>query len=256
MTITQDQLLIAYRSAPEAIQSMYGSEEVSTIISDIGSQYRLPAVISENLERSVGHLLLGLSSPAEFFGNLMLGGTDEQTARGVMEEINQRIFAPLNQQMKAAPQTPQNQEGSEVALSSAVQQEASTELPVPPLMEAPQVAYVPQTLPGSSVPVPAQAVPAMPVYTEPQQYAPNPQSVFPAPNTAPGFSGTKQDPFDVLAVPGTEPLLRSTPPPTPTPPYTPEVATPTQQPIRNPLDVAPQSPIKKEYGADPYREPV
>lgn len=250
--IPKEQIVAAYQNAPETIQETFNSEDTARVIDDIRTKYRLHVDTAGTIGYEVGYLLLGLRSPAEFFGNLMLSGTDEQTARGIMEEINQRIFIPLNQRVRQTPPTiTQNtniavEAGEDVVAPDSLVPPVDIppsppETPIAPaptpvptyqpqsVIQTPQVPFespITQTLPGSSVPVPQQP------WTPPAPSQP-----------VPAFSGTKQSPFDLSAVTAA-PLA---------PPV--QQGSFVQSPITTP-DTSSPSPIRKEFGADPYREPV
>lgn len=182
---TQEQLLEAFRKAPEPIQEAYGGEVMTKVITDIKTKYRLHVDLVGNIEREVGYLMLGLVSPAEFFGTLMLSGTDEQAARGIMEEVNERIFMPLKRQIMESGRAP-----------APVQSYAQAAAPAPakePAVAPPALEYAPpaQTLPGSPepapMPAPAPAAPTPPPVPAPEP-APAPAPPQPVPPPAPAPS--------------------------------------------------------------------
>ena len=145
----KEQVHAAYRRAPEAVQAAFGSETTADIVMDLKTKYRLHVDTAGSLGKEIGYLLLGMRSPAEFFGNLMLEGADEQTARGIMQEVNERIFMPLKRQMTSseAPARPIETYAPVTAPARAPQPEAA--------VSAPSIEYPPaQSLPGSSEPVP------------------------------------------------------------------------------------------------------
>lgn len=144
---TQDQLLEAYRRAPEQIQNAFGGEIMINVVNDIKNKFRLHIDVAGNLEREIGYLMLGLISPAEFFGALMLSGTDEASARGIMEEVNNGIFIPLRREVAGSAKSP-------IAPGSYAEAQPQPE-PVRPSVPPPSVDYeAPKTLPGSPVPAP------------------------------------------------------------------------------------------------------
>lgn len=150
--IPKEQVLAAYERAPQPVREAFNSEVTTNIILDMKSKYRLHVDTAGVFGQEVGYLLLGLRSPAEFFGTLMLSGTDEQTTRSIMEEVNERIFIPLKRQMADAPASPVPAGSYAQAPEPAPVREA----PVP----APFLEYAPApTLPGSPEPVPAPAAP-------------------------------------------------------------------------------------------------
>lgn len=224
---TQTQVLDAFSRAPEPIQEAFSSELTADVVSDIKAKFRLHIDVAGNLGRELGYLMLGLINPAEFFGGLMLAGTDEATAKGIMEEINSRIFIPLKQQVSGAGRVPAP---PPVTYAEAPVVEEKTAPMVPP----PALDYEPAraaTLPGSSEPVPTVA-PSIPTPVQ-QPAMPAPQEVH---TMMSDMLAAKQAPVPAAAV--------SAQPTTPTAPPAPAPA-----PSRS-------NPIAKDYGVDPYREPV
>lgn len=219
---TPEQYITAYRGVPTPIQDLLDDGDlIEKVVSDVQVNYRLHTDDAGTLEEQVRYLLLGLINPAEFFGNLMLAGNDEQTAKGIMAEINERIFIPLKQQVSGAA-------SKETAPPvSYAEDAANDESPAVPVVPPPALEYEPVppvvTLPGSSIPVPApQAVPPPAVVQD---------TVPPAPSIPHTMMS------DMLAA------QRAPVAPAPVP----------QAPA--PLTPAPK-PITKEYSVDPYRESI
>lgn len=217
--LTQEQYIAAYRSVPTAIQDLLDDGDlIEKVVSDLQVRCRLHADIAGTLEQEIRHLLLGVINPAEFFGSLMLAGTDEQTARSVMEEINNRIFIPLKQQVGS---------GSAKEPAPISYAEAAAPTPVPtPIVPPPTLDYAPapvtQILPGSFAAVPVQ----QPI---PEITAPIEAPVIAVPHTMASDMAAAQQ--VQAASPAVAPPVQSQPLP-------------------------PQPPIIKSYGSDPYREPV
>lgn len=217
----RDQMLKAYRSAPSPIQDTLDGELVEKVVSDIQVRCRLHVDVAENLHDEIRFLLLGLVNPAEFFGSIMLSGTDEQTARSIMEEINNRIFIPLKQQATSgAAREPAPISYAETPTAAP----ASAPVAPPPALD-----YAPtpvtQILPGSFAAVPAPVPHPVPEVTATAVEAP---PVVASHTMASDMASAQQ----VQAAPVA-------------------VAAPAQsQPL------TPQPPIIKSYGTDPYREPI
>ncbi len=236
---TQEQLLEAYRRAPEAIQDTYGSELMAGVINDIKTRFRLHVDVVGSIEREVGYLMLGLISPAEFFGSLMLSGTDEQSARGIMEEVNQRIFIPLKRRMSGVTQAPV-MEGTYAN---------TPERPVrEPAVPTPALDYeAPATLPGSPVAAPmplAVSTPPSVVVSESSPISMEAPKVTPAAET----TGSPAPAGNVANNTYTPPTFIASP-------AAPRASAPVQ-PVSVPVQPKPESPLKKEGWADPYREPI
>lgn len=255
--IPQERVIAAYQQAPEPVREVFSSEVTAGVVADIRTQYRLHVDIAGNIGNEVGYLLLGLRSPAEFLGGLILMGTDEQTARSIVQEINDRIFIPLQQKMlrgngnatQDVPQTPINQESVPVA---TMPQPAVAPMPAPAVAfsQPPEIQQpaVPHTAPAAE-PMPIHGQPAFvaavpppfqpqtpPAYTVPPTATPPTQPAAQQPSqSTPSFAPQQQQPFS-------PPSPTFVPPTPPIPPLTP------QQPAA--------SPLTQEYSADPYREPI
>lgn len=194
--IPQEQVLAAYQRAPQPVRDAFNSEVTANVILDLKTKYRLHVDTAGMLGSEVGYMLLGLRSPAEFFGTLMLSGTDEQTARGIMEEVNERIFMPLKRQIMDSGRAP-----------APVQSYTEAAAPTPakePVVAPPALEYAPPapTLPGSPEPAP------MP---EPVASTPPPMPT-PEPAPAPAPPQPVPPPVPASSIP--------TPPPTPSAPAT------------------------------------
>lgn len=247
--IPQERVIAAYQQAPEPVREVFSSEVTAGVVADIRTQYRLHVDIAGNIGNEVGYLLLGLRSPAEFLGGLILMGTDEQTARSIVQEINDRVFIPLQQKMlrgSAAPDVPQapaTEEPMPVAMPPQ-----PTGAPIP----APAVAFSqPPEIQQPAVPYTAPAAESIPIHGQPAfvaavppPFQPQTPPVYTAPPTPPAQQPAQPAPAFVPQPQFSAPPA-FTPPTPPIPPLTPPLP---QQPAANPLT--------QEYSADPYREPV
>ncbi|MES2668474.1 MAG: hypothetical protein V4644_02185 [Patescibacteria group bacterium] len=222
-------------------------------------------------------------NPTEFFGNLVLAGIDEKTAREIMDAINTQIFLPLREEMRNPK--PESSEGPEI-VATVPDEPAATppaaEVPerAKPLMPAMKVEYVlaETTLPGSPVVAPMPPSFSLPVFPttiadkpegtphtgtmEPSVSAkPIHQTFHTMPNAVhqpgwhpaaavhiyvPSQAHGQQQADAPQALPVAVPV-QNTFVPTPVP-----SAITSQQHAEN--YSAPASSIQKEFGADPYRE--
>lgn len=106
--ISKEEARAAYNTAPEAIRNAFNSEATMEAIQNIRNTYGLHVDIAGELGKEVGYMLLGLLSPSEFFGDLILAGIDEKNARIILEELNTKIFIPLQRSIKT-PDSPEEQ---------------------------------------------------------------------------------------------------------------------------------------------------
>ena len=287
--ITGDQVRAAYAMAPPAIQDAFGNKETSDVVKALRDQYQLHVDVAGELGKEVAYLLLGLTNPVQFIERLMQDGIDANTAHAITDAINQRIFLPLREKMRAEPSVPG----------------ADNEAAIPPVPPAPPrapLAPVPSPVATPSVP-PPPAVPIPPPAPRPAPPAPlpppppEPPRPVPPPRAAPlppepSWTPTQElraEPsvrtmaHDVEAmksggmpapIPYTAPKPASPPPapapqmPSPPQPPPPMAPQPVRPPVTEPLRPTPHpqdlhAPDREEvtttlqkYGIDPYREPV
>ena len=228
---TPDQLRAAFQSAPPEIKEAYTNDSLVQVLMDIKSRYQLHVDVSGALRDMLGDLLLGLMTPAEFYGNLVLLGSSEQTARGIMDDLNKQIFLPLRDKMRTRSE--------------------SGAAPLPDYSAPVEPAFVP----------PAPAATVIPTQPEPPIVIPTPE---PAPTTTPISTET---PFpepqirtmahDMAAAKNHEGAQAPIPSAWSAPPAPPPIeATYPAAPKPHIEPVVQQPPVEKTYGVDPYREPI
>ncbi|MBU0750293.1 hypothetical protein KKH15_02130 [Patescibacteria group bacterium] len=210
---------------PAPIQNFLTGPERSAKILELSNKYSLHADQAGVFERAFLFMLLGISTPTEFSEQLRAAGVSEQSVKGLINDVNEGVFKKLRQQ---------EQTDGIAAPSSAPLIEEDDELkplPVP--------AYANPEIPTYSAPTP----PPMPVKTE-REEAPVAPVIEHSMRTMQDDmsrvqSGELQEKRPLPSAWETKPAMHSAP----TPP-----------PVLAPEPVMP--PIKKEYGSDPYREPV
>jgi hypothetical protein len=97
-TFTKEQILEAHKNIPDAVREVFGSEETADLVSAIRGKYALHIDVAGVFSKSLGYLLLGLISPQEFLEELVATGVPDKDARGIVVEINQKIFVPLREE--------------------------------------------------------------------------------------------------------------------------------------------------------------
>lgn len=231
-TYTREQIQTAFQQAPDAIRAAFLSQETAEIIYSLKNQYKLHVDTAGDLGAQVGYLLLGIITPAELFGNLVLAGTDEKTARAAMEEINNRIFLPLREKMRGQAST-----------IPAITTPSYTAAPAP-LFQQPEIRPVinepmPPAAPVAPAPAPlSQVSSADTISSEPQI-----RTMAHDMEDAKNHTGA-QNPIPSAWSNPTTPLapIKDA--------FHIEPAAPKPEPVVQ------QPPIEKTYGVDPYREPV
>lgn len=254
------------------------------------SRYQLHVDAAGQIGKEIGYLLLGVISPMEFIGRLVDSGVDGVTAKNIANDINTEIFLPLQEIMRnpgsyVPARAPESED------DEAAEEPITTPQPIPrELAGLPSVPYasardVPTTLPGSPIaapmpparvqepvhspaPVPAYSVP------EPTVTAPEAHPAYPIP-AAPQqgwhsaaavhiYVPSHGVPFEQMHAPIPAQAREAMPVPVSTheaqEPMAPAaLAAPSSvMPEIAPVAVSapPPTPIKKDYGADPYREPI
>lgn len=204
----------------------------SFVLNELGDTSRL-LMASHNLkvdqagvlERELLLMLLGQEEPAQFAAELKASGVPDATTQAILKDVNERVFKKLREEERqggVAPATPQPapKERSWVEVTPRPTQE--------PLAAAPSYA-------------PAPAVPQTPAPSI-RTMAGDIARANPDAPKAP--AAAQQLPGAPLPVP--PPLAHEAPAPIPVPKATP-VARPAPQETAPPV---------KNYGVDPYREPI
>lgn len=236
---------------PVPVQNFLKGEERNKVIYEISQKYRLHTDQAGDFERAALFMLLGIFSPEEFLANLRESGIPEQVAQGLAREVNEKIFIPLRKAEQSTPTAEATPTPAPIATNTATQtppeppiQQNQYREPLPPQGWNPQ--YPPQGFQPTFYGGQAQTY-WIPVSISPIQHpmAPFPQYRETAPIPTP----------DVQAPP---PTIREAPQVKEeyTERYTPEPITPMPDIPQNDSPVPPPpTPLKKEYNADPYREP-
>ncbi len=100
-----DQELVAViGKAPQIIQDQIGDSEMLHVVVAIATAHGLHVDAIGVLARLNTYLLLGLISPQEFVQELIRMQISEADAKQILEEINQKIFAPMHDKMRAGEQ--------------------------------------------------------------------------------------------------------------------------------------------------------
>ena len=256
---TKEQFITAYKRLPLPVREYMADPDLlgKTLI-EIRDTHGLHIDVAGALNELVNQMLLGLVSPSQFLGGLLMSGIPEPEAREIMKEINEKIFMPLQEEMRKGPAAATQEPARPV---SALQpsynppppppvQVRPAQPPVPPApvgqmrtaesdlasaiahaREHPPAAPLPPrgALPGASARAPGQPIFHHPLPTRPSQ------SLTPTnlpTGAAPYGGGTSTEEF-----PSLPPLVK---PPTAPLSSTPEDAIPPHT----------------RYPNDPYREPV
>lgn len=236
--------LIANLPAP--VREFVNSPERDQISLELTQKYGLHIDQAGEFERAYLRMLLGVDSPDEFTLSLRQAGIPEATITSLTADVNEMVFKPLRKKEqelseRKVPPAPQPKRASEPIREAPVPQPAPPPPPAPP---QPQPVYMPPVQGTQQqtywVPVSITAVPQPYMTTQPpvQYQMPQAQPVQeppPAPPPPP---------------PAPEPVPQVAPQVPPPPVWEP------QPPPNLPTGDISSSPLKKDYVADPYREPI
>lgn len=265
ITFTEDQINKAYAAAPVAAQEAIEEGSVATAVSGVAKKHSLHVDATGNMAGMASSLLLGLLSPTQFVEELQKNGVEKNEASALLQELNDVLFKPL---LTAVQDELGTRENKHPPSSSTPPAAKKIELAPPiPLSQKPPT---PQ-------PVMQQAKPVVPVSLSSAPAAPRPVTAPPVRTMALDVKGMnapasqrEKQPL-LVPVPPSAPKLTPFVPPRPsTPPVIapttskePNTTTPVQTPTAlithkaaGALTHEEVSASLKQYGIDPYREPV
>lgn len=273
-----EKIAILMRELPVPVQEFLQSPERNAISSQLAQKYRLHADTAGLFERAYIFMLLGISSPDQFVQELRNAGIDDTTVRGLASDVNELVFKKLREVERKeipsvippAPQIPVMQVGERSEIPSNLPGQ------IPPAAPVTQPQVFPQAQPQT--PTYPPPMPAQPQYAPQFVYAvPMPQQIYhqnppiysyiPAPQTVPQeyHQATRTMASDMeLAshpAPAQAPVYQAPPASAPLPmesPQPPAYPPPSLASVGlTPIDrTHTNAPITKEFGSDPYREPI
>lgn len=243
---------------PKPVQDFLKSDERDTVARELAAKYQLHVDQAGEFERSFILMLLGVMRPEEFVTTLTQAGLTQDIVNGLAADVNARVFMRLRDAER----------GQATPVPPAPKKPAP--LPPPSLDYQPAVA---PTLPGSPVAAPMPVpTPLAPIA---QEMAPVPQAIIPQqhfvhsmPNAQPQSGWHPAAAVHIFVPthntqhPQTAPVQQAH---EVIPTYTqaPEPAAPVPVPPVErvaPVYVPPAAALmpqaKKEFGSDPYREPI
>lgn len=278
---------------PLPIRKFLQSPERDAVSLRLTQKYGLHADDAGTFERAYIYMLLGVFTPDEFVQELRENGLEGNTIRGLADDVNEQVFKKLRQEEREegpvpvtyrsaapVPQVPPMQIGERPAVPENLP--GQDELPqwaapapkpdavqrsAPPQPSSPSV--VSHTQPQPISPPPAQQLaPQIPVQSAPI-YSNAPQQAS-APAAGLPYARTMARDMEFAARGEKSPVAPMPRPPSSQLPHQVEQHPPAssiqvawQRPStapvhRTPINrlTSPDAPITKEYGNDPYREPV
>lgn len=296
MHISKEQYVDTFNALPEPVRAFLVADDFGIKIQRIVQPYNLHVDTIGVLSESTSYMLMGLMSPSQVLGELATAGVDSDTAQKVLAEINEKVFKPIRQQLQdqGTVQTPAKPK-PEQKVSKPVEQTlppnngpVPNRIPVPiysplPVSSTPSVpptrVQPPPNLPGQMPEPPApRPVPPTPHIEVPTPPAPVNVTEQPAPQSDQHARIMHTMARDMAALKsGADPLRVAhpappawaeapnkpapvVPPPAPVVPPQPQASKPVQTVAPAELEAPqPQDALRthlKQYGVDPYREPV
>ncbi len=96
-----DEIMKQYLDLPEDVQKALFAPETSNSILATGKKYNLAIDKMGELADETGLVMLGITPPSEYIKNLVKRlGVDAEKAKGVAEDINQKVFSPIRESLK------------------------------------------------------------------------------------------------------------------------------------------------------------
>lgn len=266
MEISNQQYTAAFNGLPKPIRAYLLEDDLARTLGGIAARNNLHVDVSGTLSKSATYMLMGLQSPAETLGELVMAGIDSETAKKILASLNEEIFIPVRERVRNFKE--EDEDSAEEIVEAprdlvetyqpTTISSVATEEPLTP----PTPTAVPAPAPVSVVPRPAPVVPTPP---------PTPAPAIPAGEYHPQMRTMATDIEAVREHRMPEPIsvAHTTPPVAPImPPAPPQVVTPPPMPPAPPPQIAPVrpmpppppnlpgAPVVKSYSVDPYREPV
>lgn len=250
---SDEQVIAAIDAAPPLVREVLRDVKTSQTIGSIGTSYHLHIDLIGKLSQLNRDLLIGLTSPAEVLGELIMAGIDTDTAKNILKELNEKIFMPVQAAMKTSAQNGALPQGT----VPPMQVEAAILPQTPPAAPVDAVPMTEAAAQPIAVPTPQQATgPSMPsqhaVYAS-QETPPPGATWHPAASVhvfVPSHSASRTD--VPVNLPGQEIAVPKQPVPPAPAPAPQEIPTPSTQPV----SPASSAPLAKQYSNDPYREPI
>ena len=99
--IKQEDIIAKYQDLPEDLQKALVSSSFSNAITEVGKKNGLAIDKVGELADETGLVMLGITSPSDYVKNLVKRlGVEQEKARAIAEEINQKIFQPVRESLK------------------------------------------------------------------------------------------------------------------------------------------------------------
>jgi|CXWL01.1.fsa_nt_gi hypothetical protein len=156
-TFSKEEVFAAYEAAPIPVRKTFAGEETVAIVLEIQRDYGLHVDTTGMIGKELGYLLLGLTTPSEFHDRLHANGLPAETVNRVINDVNEKIFQPLQKRMHEERPSEPIKEASyaQVTSQARVQFSAPTPASIPEQPIA-TLKNIPETEVPRSTPRPAE----------------------------------------------------------------------------------------------------
>jgi len=170
-----------YLELPEDVQNALFAKETSDSILAVGKKYTLSIEKIGELADETGLVMLGITPPSEYIKNLVQRiGVDQEKARAIAEDINQKVFSPVRESLKKIHKL--QPETAKPTLPVRLKPQAPSNLPV----EQPTVRTLETDLQKASAPPKKDELPSIFVKKMPVVESPLPTTPSPYPDASVG----------------------------------------------------------------------
>lgn len=267
-SIVDESVVRLLKGLPAPLQEFVTGPEKDAVVLGLSEKYNLHVDQAGEFERAFLLMLLGAYTPSEFVDTLKKVGVAEAVIQGLAHDVNEEVFKPLREEEIRRSRLPKKP-----AYTPAPPQVGVMQVPVAIPNPAPAPAPIPQPTTPQMVSVSATsvAVSNTPLVRTMQSDMAQVQAAphgggFHVPMMESSFTPARS--FQTASIPTQTPSAPAAPTPAMAVPSAdanrftvPEVPSTPAQPLAN-YTVAPappgegRAPLAKEYGNDPYREPV
>ncbi|MGH7175606.1 MAG: hypothetical protein ACREGR_04595 [Minisyncoccia bacterium] len=253
---TQKNIAALMAEAPTTIRSFLLSK-LGPAVESLMKKNKLHVDQADVLERELLLLLLSVNTPAEFTENLKNEAhMNGAVLMAVLSDVNSEIFTPIDAEMRAASKAAPEPAGKPEPVVPVLAQKP----PIAPTLQPVARPGPPSNLPGTPLADALKRAGAMPMTAggSPMPVSPKPATLL-EDHEEPHINMDTVKP--AAATLGGKPVWNAPRPVVPTVPTPAAPMTKPQMPAQMPIPAnaappTPKPPIVKEYGVDPYREPL
>lgn len=252
ITFSDTQVDEAISKAPQQAQDLIGEGGLVQEVKTIAQTLALPTTQRRTIIVLARNMLIGLLRPTQFVSELKDAGVAEQVANAILKHLNETILKPVYDKKGGETQKPVAAVLPQKPTTTSTLPAPSQKPPIP--ASFPKALSAPKSLPVPAIantPTPAEALhltPSMPTPMRTMRHdaegikEQKPSIPFFSPPSSKTVKDNGQTMLPQIYTPPMPP-----PPPQSVQPPKPQPSAPTHEEISGSL---------KQYGIDPYREPV